>query len=73
MRAEIHNSIADIDATEWNHLVQQNNPCLSHEFLLAMEQAGCVSSEYGWVPQHIANVDRGIATHSITYAQRLVR
>ncbi|MCP4233261.1 MAG: N-acetyltransferase [Aestuariibacter sp.] len=70
MRAEIHNSIADIDATEWNHLVQQNNPCLSHEFLLAMEQTGCVSSEYGWVPQHIAIRSEGVLKGAMPLYQK---
>lgn len=45
-------SLADISSTQWNALVQDNNPFLRHEFLLAMERHQCVGSRTGWLPQH---------------------
>lgn len=54
MLGKIHNAIAEIDASDWNRLIHENNPCLRHEFLLAMEQNGCVSERMGWVPRHVS-------------------
>ena len=35
------------------------NPFLSHAFLLALEESGCVRAETGWLPQHLAAEDAG--------------
>lgn len=45
--------IADIDAAQWNGLAGADYPFLRHEFLLALEQSGCVSARSGWQPQHV--------------------
>ena len=45
-------SIADIDAVEWNRLAE-NQPLMSHEFLSAMEHAGCIGGDTAWQPCHI--------------------
>jgi len=50
----IHSEIKQISAQEWNDLVNDNNPFLRHEFLLALENNGCVSDQFGWRPCHIA-------------------
>ena len=53
MRIEVHDSIADLDAHDWNQLAGDRYPFLRHEFLNAAEQSGSVSAETGWVPRHI--------------------
>lgn len=57
-----HANIADIDAGVWNTLVNQSarnaGPFLHHEFLLALEQTGCVCADTGWQPHHLV-VSRG--------------
>jgi len=56
----IHTCIADIPAKSWNALVQDNNPFLRHEFLLALEQHHCVGKAFGWLPCHIALYEKDI-------------
>ncbi len=46
-------SIADVGAAHWNALAGQDYPFLRHEFLLALEESGCVSVRTGWQPQHL--------------------
>lgn len=57
MKIIVHSHIADIPATSWNKLVQDNNPFLRHEFLLALEQHDCVGKKFGWLPCHLAVYD----------------
>ena len=47
------NSMTEVDAVCWNSLVQDKDPFVRHEFLLALEQSGSVCSETGWIPQHL--------------------
>jgi len=47
------NSMTEVDAVCWNSLVQDKDPFVRHEFLLALEQSGSVCSETGWTPQHL--------------------
>lgn len=54
LRLNIFDSIAEISATAWNHLLVDDNPLLKHAFLLAMENAGCVGAKFGWLPRHMA-------------------
>jgi predicted N-acyltransferase len=44
--------IADVDAAQWNALVGADYPFMRHEFLLALEQSGCVNARSGWQPLH---------------------
>ena len=53
MQIEVLTQIADVPATQWNALVQDNNPFLRHEFLQALEQQGCVGERFGWLPRHL--------------------
>ena len=46
-------SIAEVDAAHWNALIGTAQPFLRHEFLLALEESGCVSRERGWIPRHL--------------------
>jgi predicted N-acyltransferase len=50
---KIHTQISDIPKQQWNALVKNNHPFIKHEFLEAMEQHGCVSRNFGWIPCHI--------------------
>ena len=47
------NSMAEVNAACWNNLVQDKDPFLRHEFLLALEQSGAVSVKTGWKPGHM--------------------
>jgi predicted N-acyltransferase len=47
------NSMTDVNAVCWNYLVQNKDPFVRHEFLLALEQSGAVSIETGWQPNHL--------------------
>ena len=58
MKVDIVASIAEIDATDWNHLAGGEFPFLRHEFLHAAESTGCVSRASGWSPRHLALRDR---------------
>jgi predicted N-acyltransferase len=49
----IARSLADVDATQWNALVGDGAPLLSHEFLLALELSGCATAETGWEARHV--------------------
>ncbi|MDY6981925.1 MAG: GNAT family N-acetyltransferase [Pseudomonadota bacterium] len=45
--------IAEVDAAVWNALAGADYPFIRHEFLLALEQSGCVGARSGWRPQHM--------------------
>ncbi len=46
-------SIKNISSTDWNNCAGNYNPFLKHEFLVALEESGCVRKENGWQPYHI--------------------
>ena len=54
MKISVHNNINELSAESWNALVTENNPFLRYEFLQALEQNGCVGSDFGWLPRHIS-------------------
>ncbi len=59
LRVQQHDSILEIDATAWNVLAA-DSPFLRHEFLSALENAGCVGPETAWQPAYlIASDDAG--------------
>ncbi len=53
MHTEVQESILDIQADHWNSLIGNRYPFLSHEFLAAAEETGCVCPETGWTARHI--------------------
>lgn len=63
MQARIVTSIDHIPAAQWNALALGGNPFVRHEFLLAMERAGCVGKAAGWLPNHLLleDADRLVA------------
>ena len=57
MHIKVIKQLDQITATDWNRLQGASNPFLRHEFLLALEQSGCVEPDKGWLPQHLALYD----------------
>ena len=49
--------IADIAAADWDACAGGDDPFTGHAFLSALEDAGCVSAESGWLPRHMAVLD----------------
>ena len=49
----VHDSIADIGASDWNSLAGADYPFLKFEFLHAAETSGSASADTGWQPSHI--------------------
>ena len=56
LRIQQHDSLLDIDATAWNALAA-DSPFLRHEFLSALERAGCVGKETAWEPAYLTATD----------------
>ena len=50
---QIVDSLASIPASDWDALAG-NHPLLSHAFLHALQESGCVSAQTGWAPCHLA-------------------
>ena len=48
-----NSSMRNIDADQWNAMVDPDNPGVRHEFLLAFEESGCCCPESGWTPCHL--------------------
>ncbi len=46
--------IAEIPADAWDACAGGDDPFLSYGFLSALEDAGCVSADSGWLPRHLA-------------------
>ncbi|MCB1637372.1 MAG: N-acetyltransferase [Thiothrix sp.] len=59
MQIEVLASLDQVDARQWNALVQDNNPFVRHEFLAALEHHGCVGEAFGWLPRHLLVRDQG--------------
>ncbi|MEX1148045.1 MAG: GNAT family N-acetyltransferase [Sphingomonadales bacterium] len=53
LHARLHDHIGAIDATRWDACAGTGNPFVSHAFLKALEDSGCVVPETGWLPQHL--------------------
>jgi len=59
LRVRQHDSILDVDPAAWNALAA-DSPFLRHEFLSALEVAGCVGPETAWRPAYLtASEDSG--------------
>ncbi len=53
MKFSIQESLESVDADEWNRLGGNEEPFLSHQFLIALERNGCVGENFGWHPKHL--------------------
>lgn len=49
--------IEDIAATDWDACAGHGDPFVSHAFLSALEHSGSVSTEAGWMAQHLVLED----------------
>jgi len=65
LNATIVNSIAEVPPRDWDACANpdpaRHNPFLSHAFLKALEDSGCVCAETGWAPHHLLLRDGGDA------------
>jgi hypothetical protein len=60
-------SMDEISATDWNACANPGgsqgppeypyNPFISHDFLQALEESGCVRADTGWLPRHLIAED----------------
>ncbi|MSR08034.1 MAG: N-acetyltransferase [Gammaproteobacteria bacterium] len=53
MLLEVAQSLAAVAPDDWNRLSGSEYPFLRHEFLLALEETGCVGGSTGWYPCHL--------------------
>ena len=51
---KIVQAIADLPASEWDACAGDENPFVSHAFLLALEESGSACARSGWAPHHLA-------------------
>lgn len=52
-------SLAGMPAADWDALVPDGNPFVSHAFLHGMEAKGCLREDYGWRPYHLGLFEGG--------------
>lgn len=57
MKTRILQSIGSVSPQLWNTLDPTGSPFLRHEFLLALERAGCVGGDKGWSANHLVLED----------------
>ncbi|GMR00974.1 MAG: GNAT family N-acetyltransferase [Gammaproteobacteria bacterium] len=57
MKIVFTDRIASVEAEHWNNLIGGSNPFIQHDFLLALEQHGCLE-QWGWYPQHCLLYDK---------------
>lgn len=57
MKITTLDSLAAVDAADWNRLVTSGNPFLEYGFLNALERAGCLDADSGWTPQIVVAHD----------------
>lgn len=62
IKIEVTRAIADVPAADWDACANPDptvhNPFLSHAFLRALEDSGCVRAQTGWAPHHLLLRDR---------------
>jgi predicted N-acyltransferase len=59
--------VSEVPAAQWNALAG-SYPFLQHEFLAALENTGCASTQTGWTPQHLTLFDgEGLAAAAPLY------
>ena len=57
MKLTVLNGLSAIAPAAWNALVGDDSPFLEWEWLASLEEAGCVTPDTGWLPQHLALFD----------------
>ncbi|KZC43581.1 hypothetical protein RHOFW510R12_34590, partial [Rhodanobacter sp. FW510-R12] len=59
MHIRFHAAIAELPAAEWDALRGDANPFVSHAFLAALEDTGCIRPDWGWQAHHLGLYDNG--------------
>ncbi len=59
LTVRIVEQLAQVPAAQWDSCAGTDNPFVSHAFLQALEESGSVTSETGWLPQHLLLEDDG--------------
>ena len=68
LTARVARGVAQLAAEEWTALSDGANPFVSHAFLAALEETGCVGGASGWRPSVVALYDaRGLAAAAPSY------
>jgi predicted N-acyltransferase len=52
-KVRIIERLETVEADAWNALGAAPYPFLRHEFLVALEEEGCLGERYGWLPRHL--------------------
>ncbi|MBV6750663.1 GNAT family N-acetyltransferase [Pseudomonas chlororaphis] len=52
-------SLSEVAAEQWDTLVPDGQPFLSHAFLSALEDSGSLGPHSGWQPEHLLHVEDG--------------
>ena len=53
MQVRVLESLAEVDAEEWDRLAGADDPFVEHRFLRCLEVSGSVGERSGWTPSHI--------------------
>ena len=53
LTARFHSRLEEIAENDWNALLPDDNPFVSHAFLAGLEEHGCLRAEYGWRANHL--------------------
>ena len=59
IETRFHDRIADIPAADWDALYPGGDPFVSHAFLHALEDSGCIRRGWGWQAHHLGLYERG--------------
>lgn len=59
---QLLDNLSSFSKDDWNKHTPENSPFLDYEFLIALENSGCVSPERGWQPRHLIQKDGDLVT-----------
>lgn len=59
IEARFHPAIDQLPADAWDTLRADANPFVSHAFLSALEQSGCILPDWGWQAHHLGLYEDG--------------
>ncbi|OOG38723.1 GNAT family N-acetyltransferase [Rhodanobacter sp. C05] len=59
IEARFHPAIDQLPADAWDALRADANPFVSHAFLAALEQSGCILPDWGWQAHHLGLYEDG--------------
>lgn len=64
-KTSVHDSIKSLDRDQWNALNHEDNPFISYEFFLCLEEGQCVKEKSGWHPLFFSAKKKGILSSAI--------